>query len=374
MNLCELPFATVSDRNSGRTTLHFKVDDYDHELGRMVQRTLTVKGDSEFGLPTAKDEEIYLGLMKYTSDYNGFSDPEVYFSRADLFELMDWPKSDWAYHRLTKGMYRLQAVRLQYHHLWRDNRDKQWRDQGAFGILDSFKFRDRRTVGAFGSYAELSSVFRWSSVLFNSFDSRYIKKIDYGLTRSLSPVARRLYRYLDKHFHPPKKTRITMDLAQLAYQHIGISQGIELDKVRKKHIAPAVDELDEAGYLNEPTAGLFTKERRGIWNVSFELAGKRTKSRSGEAERERTASLVEAMENRGISTAKALVIATGHGADEITQAIRAMDEQRRQGNAIRSPDRWFATALKHGYRASSSAERAASRPELRVFRSQRKAG
>ena len=152
MNLCELPFATLSERSTGREMLRFVIEDYDYDIGQMVNRTLTVKGDPEFGLPTEKDEEIYLGLLKYTSDYNGFSDPEVPLSRSALFELMGWPKSDWAYRRLTRGMHRLVGVRLSYQKLWRDNRNKQWRDQGAFGILDSFKSRDRRNVSGSGSF------------------------------------------------------------------------------------------------------------------------------------------------------------------------------------------------------------------------------
>ena len=135
MNLCELPFATLSERSSGRDVLQFEVEDFDADLGQSVVRKLTVKGDPEYGLPTQKDEEIYLGLLKYSSDYNRFADPEVELSRSALFELMGWPKSDWAYARLTKGMHRLVGVRLRYEKLWRDNRDKQWRDQGAFAIL-----------------------------------------------------------------------------------------------------------------------------------------------------------------------------------------------------------------------------------------------
>lgn len=152
-----------------------------------LSRTLTVKGDPELGLPTAKDEEIYLGLMKYTSDYNGFAEAKVVLQRSALFTLMGWPKSDWAYARLTLGMQRLVGVRLSYQNMWRDNRDKQYRDQGAFGILDSFHFRDQQQAG--GSYAEHASVFRWSQVLFQSFDSGYLKRIDFGLQRGLSTTA-----------------------------------------------------------------------------------------------------------------------------------------------------------------------------------------
>ena len=328
MNLCELPFATLSERNQGRDVLRFAIEESDQAVGQVVSKTLTVRGDAEFGLPTEKDEEIYLGLLKYSHDYNGFSDPEVRFSRSALFELMGWPRSDWAYARLTKGMYRLQSVRLAYQNLWRDNRNKQSRDQGAFGIIDSFDFRDSRKFGSGESFAEQSSVFRWGSVLFQSFDSGYLKRIDYGLARSLSAKARRMYRYLDKHFHPPHKTTIIMDVAKLAYQHVGISPGVELDKVRKRHIGPAAEELERAGYLQPCPDGRFRKVRRGIWEVNFELA---TAGGSRNPVPDPMGRVVATLSRRGVSTAVARRLATAHSVDAIKTAIQAMDEQVRSG-------------------------------------------
>ncbi len=372
MNLCELPFATLSERSDGRNILRFQIEDYDAEIGQVVERTLTVKGDPEFGLPTEKDEEIYLGLLKYSSDYNGFSDAEVHLSRSALFELMGWPKSDWAYARLTKGMHRLAGVRLNYQNFWRDNRNKQWRDQGAFAILDSFEFRDSRTVGSSASFAEYSSRFRWGAVLFQSFDSGYLKRIDYGLARSLSATARRLYRYLDKHFHPPNKSRITIDLARLAYQHIGVSPGVELDKVRKRHIAPAAEELEDAGYLRKAAPERFVKVRRGVWNAVFELA--EAKNASAPAPDGKTRALIEALSQRGLSTASSLSIVGSYSREAVEQAIRAMDEQLRVGSGIRAPERWLKAALTKGYQPSAAVERAALRPERRVFRREQFSG
>lgn len=374
MNLCELPFATLSERSNGKQVLQYRVEDYDHELGRLVERSLTVKGDPEFGLPTEKDEEIYLGLLKYSSDYNGFADPVVAFSRAALFEMMGWPKSDWAYSRLTTGMHRLAGVRLSYQNLWRDNRDKQWRDQGGFGILDSFRFRDSRTAGGAGSFTEQSSVFRWGSVLFESFDSGYLKRIDYGLARGLGATARRLYRYLDKHFHPPKKLGITIDLARLGYQHIGISPGVELDKVRKRHIGPAAEELVEAGYLRAETKERFSKVRRGVWNATFHLAETASDAATKVVANSHEQSLLSNLGRRGISTAKALTILADNKPAAIEQALRAMDEQLNSGVLIRSPDRWMDKALTNGFRATAAVERAAARPDLKLFRSSRRAG
>ena len=370
MNLCELPFATLSERSNGHRTLKFQVEEFDHQLGQIVERSLTVIGDPEHGLPTEKDEEIYLGLLKYSSDYNGFAEPEVRFCRSDLFELMDWPGSKWSYDRLTKGMYRLAGVRLHYQNLWRDNREKQWRDQGAFSILDSFEFRDSRHSEN-GSFLEQSSKFRWGSVLFESFDSGYLKKIDYGLARELSPTARRLYRYLDKHFHPPHKTRITINLARLAYQHIGISQGIELDKVRKRYIGSAAQELESAGYLQPSDDNRFEKVRRGVWNVSFTLAQNSQEKKSPEPDSE-SKLLSNELSRRGVSSAKVLTILSNYKMCHIEQALRAMDEQVKNGIAIRSPDRWLSKALRDGFRASPGIERTAKRPELQVYRSQRR--
>ena len=373
MNLCELPFATLSERSNGRNVLRFEVEDFDSEIGQTVSRTLTVTGDPIHGLPTEKDEEIYLGLLKYSSDYNRFADPEIHLQRSSLFELMGWPKSDWAYARLTKGMHRLVGVRLSYQNLWRDNSNKQWRDQGAFAILDSFKFRDSRRVGTSGSFTEQHSIFRWGSVLFQSFDSGYLKRIDYGLVRELSPTARRLYRYLDKHFHPPRKTTITIDVAKLAYQHIGVSPSTELDKVRRRYLGPAADELQQVGYLRPVKSDRFEKFRRGVWQVTFRYDGRGNKSPVTQSDcaytepTDRTESIVRALEKRGISTATALSLAATYSRKQIKQAIAAMDEQLRSGVHIRAVDKWIQAALKNGFRQSEAAERSAMRPERKIF-------
>ena len=192
------------------------------------------------------------------------------------------------------------------------------------------------------------------------------------MPRSLSATARRLYRYLDKHFQPPKKTRITIDLRRLAHQHIGLSPGVELDKVRKRHIGPAAEELEDAGYLCKPISGRFEKLRRGVWDAVFELAepAKRAKPQKHQRSRE----LVQALGRRGVSTATSLAILAGYTQDAIEQAIRAMDEQLGSGSVIRAPDRWLMAALKNGYRAGEATERASLRPERKLIRRGQNAG
>ncbi len=366
MNLCELPFALLSERQCNRKFLQFEVEDYDREKRSTVSRKLTVKGDPEFGLPTAKDEEIYLGLLKYTNDYNGFNDAKVTLKRPELFELMGWPKSDWAYTRLTLGMQRLVGVRLSYQNQWRDNRDKQFRDQGAFGILDSFRFVDARKQK--DNYTEHASTFRWSNVLFQSFDCGYLKRIDFGLSRDLSATARRLYRYLDKHFHPPHHRKVTMDLARLAYQHIGVSPGIELDKVRKRYIAPAAEELEAVGFLKPLDHDTrFTKVRRSIWTATFDYSGARQATTSSNP-CPRQSQVLQALSKRGISTLLAIQTTNDFPIESITCALKAMDEQRQRGVTIRNADKWLTKALQDGFQPSPEFMKATLRPERQIFR------
>lgn len=370
MNLCELPFALLSDRANGVNVLQFEIDKNHHGCGQLVKGSLTVTGDPIYGLPTAKDEEIYLGAMKLAHDFNAFRSPEVKFSRSELFDLMGWQKNDWAYARLTKGMHRLVGVRLHYQNTWRDNGNKQWRDQGAFGILDSFRFRDSRTAGTSALFDESQSMFQWSSVLFNSFNTGYLKGIDYGLVRELKPTPRRLYRYLDKHFHPPLKTRVKLDLARLAYQHIGVSQKIKLNKVRSVYIQPAAEALIEAGYLKRFS---FEQVKRGVMSVIFEMAVGKAVPKTVKASRASGGErLIAAMAKRGVSVAKASSFVVQHSESDLRQAILAMDEQINKRVSIRSPDQWMATALNKGYRASAEIQRAAMRPELKIFRAKRR--
>ena len=201
MNLVEFPFATLSDRSDGVQVLEFQVSDSDRESGLPVERKLSVTGDPKYGLPTAKDEEVYLGLLQLTKHHNDFKAPDVRFTRHELIRLLGWPNNDWAYERIATALARLTGVRLFYLNAWRDNANKVFKDRGGFGILDSYQIRDARKGN--GPVEELHSEFRWNAVLFESFQAGYLKRLDYETARSLGTKAKRLYRYLDKHFNPP---------------------------------------------------------------------------------------------------------------------------------------------------------------------------
>lgn len=268
MNLVEFPFATLSDRSDGVQVLEFQVSDSDRESGLPVERKLSVTGDPKHGLPTAKDEEVYLGLLQLTKHNNDFKSPDVRFTRHELIRLLGWPNNDWAYERIATALARLTGVRLFYLNAWRDNANKVFKDRGGFGILDSYHIRDARKGN--GPLEDLHSEFRWNAVLFESFQAGYLKRLDYETVRSLGTKAKRLYRYLDKHFNPPKYARLVFDLRTLACERLGFSRDYDAVQIRRA-LQPAVEELEALGFVTvEPVETRYRKIGRGKWEVTFE--------------------------------------------------------------------------------------------------------
>jgi hypothetical protein len=277
MNLVEFPFATLSDRSDGVHVLEFQVSDTDRDSGLPVERKLTVTGDPKYGLPTAKDEEVYLGLLQLTKFHTDFSSPTVQFTRHELIRILDWSNNDWAYERIATALARLTGVRLFYQNAWRDNANKVFRDRGGFGILDSFVIRDGRK--GTGPVEDLHSEFRWNANLFESFQAGYLKRLDFETVRSLGTKAKRLYRYLDKHFNPPKYVRLVFDLRTLACERLGFSRDYDAVQIRRA-LQPAVEELEAQGFiLTEPVESRYRKISRGRWEVSFERASGKTAGR-----------------------------------------------------------------------------------------------
>ncbi len=369
MNLCEVPFATLSERTTAKI-VNFTVNEYDVELKQDVERTYTISGHVEYGLPTAKDEDIYLGLLKQTLDYNQFRNALVHFNRSELFEILDWRKKDWAYDRLELGLHRLAAVRITCRNAWRDNRNKEWCDKEDFGILDSFKLRDMRKSNSRKAFEEYSSQFIWGSVIFDSFDAGYLKKLDLGIVRQLHSVAaRRLYRFLDKRFYPPKRMRIEMAVPLVAYEHIGVSRKTPVDKVIKRYLQPAAEELEHVGFLRPASHEQRFFKHKQEWRVVFNL---RTKTNTSTTRHESGHSrLAVALVKRGVSEKAAYRHLKQYEKQSIVNAAKAFDEQKLAGTKVENADRWFATALQRAFEPNEKrgSIRQVTRPERLIYRS-----
>lgn len=158
----------------------------------------------------------------------------------------------------------------------------------------------------------------------------------------------------------------------MAYQHIGVSPGIELDKVRKRYLAPAAEELESAGYLEPaPEEERFTKLRRGLWTASFTYRVRKESIAIPEQTVDRTGKRLQALARRGVSTLLAVQLVDSVSDDKLVRAVRAMDEQRRRGVNIRSADKWLTTALHNGFQPSPEYIASQLRPDRKIFRKKR---
>ena len=277
MNLVEFPVALLAERApTGVYTLEFSdvFSDWQHQ--RTIHRHVTIAGTPKYGLPTAKDEEVLLGLLQLTKITNEFTSPRVEFSRYQLLELLKWKNEGPSYRRLVKAFDRWLNTSLTYNNAWRDNTRKEWATRKGFGFLDSYEFRDSRLRGgerpqAELPFRELHSEFRWNAVFFESIQSGYLKKLDYSVVQQLkSPAAKRLYRYLDKLFHEPERVRLVFDLRTLCCEHLAMARTRETSHLRKDlHLA--AQELEAIGFLEpQPEHKRFHKVGAGVYEVAFE--------------------------------------------------------------------------------------------------------
>jgi hypothetical protein len=285
MNLAEFPLATLTSRVPNDVqTLSFTDRIWDPGERREVARRLTITGSDAYGLPTALDDEVILGLIQLTREAD-FSAAEVLFSRYRLIQLLGWREEGKSYARLETSLKRWVGVTLYYEKAWWDHREKAWMDE-SFHILERLTLFDRqRRLRRQGMNEPVLSSFVWNPVVFRSFQAGYVKKIDMDLFRRLrTPIAKRLYRILDKRFY--HRDTWEFNLRDLACEHVGMSRTYDNAQLKRK-LRRAVEELERQGFL-EPAqwSGRFRRVSRGQWTITFTRSRPRM-SRQGAVKRQR---------------------------------------------------------------------------------------
>ena len=112
MNLCEFPIATADRRSAGGV----KTLVFEDRHG-----TLTVIGSDAYGLPTAPDSDVIVGLIQLTKLRNDFTDPTVEFTRYELLKLLGWPDQTPVLPPADESLHRWVGVTLRYDGCWWDN-------------------------------------------------------------------------------------------------------------------------------------------------------------------------------------------------------------------------------------------------------------
>ncbi|MBI1213742.1 MAG: replication initiator protein A [Alphaproteobacteria bacterium] len=350
LNFAEFPIASVSDTIAdNQKTLEFSDEIFDPSTGSTVTRTLSITAADKFGLPTALDDEVLLGLMQLSCE-QGFTDRKVHFSRYELIKLLGWRDESKSYKRIEDSLNRWTGVTLQYRKAWWSKEEQCWVNE-TFHVIDQVTVFDRERIArrrkmAKGSPEKALSSFVWNETVFQSFKAGYIKSLDFDFFKSLdSAISKRMFRFLDKRFY--HKARWEFDLRVFACEHVGLSKNYSNSELKRK-LLPAVRELEHRGFLERLSdSDRFVQVRVGEWKVVFVKAGKRVMN----LPREEDDSLVRELTARGITERSARKLVSQYERPRIEEKLKLFDALRTRGGegGIRNRAGWLYAAIVHDY-------------------------
>jgi hypothetical protein len=264
MNFAEFPIALLTDRvPKGQKVIKFEDEVYDEKRKRLVSRRRVIEGSEEYGLPTATDDLVILALIQLSKQRGDFTSREVEFTRLELIKMLGWADEGRSYDRIKLSLLRIKGVNYVYDNAWWDSRQKMWTTR-AFNIIDNVEINDSRT--SYGQGGLFTSRIVWNEVVFDSFQSGFLRDIDFQLCMQLKhPTALRMYRFLGKRFYV--QTEWAFDLKEFSQKHMGLGGNYEGGTQLARKLTPAIAELEQVGFL-EPLSDKerFIKEGRK-WTI-----------------------------------------------------------------------------------------------------------
>lgn len=238
MNLAEFPLALLADRApKGQKTLHYA----------SPHGTLTITGSDAYGLPTAGDTDVLVGLIQLTRLRNNFTEPKVNFTRYELLKVLGWPDESKYYKRVDESLNRWVGVTLHYNNTWWDNKTKRYLS-AKLHIIESVIIDDERTGRVRRGGLPFSS-FTWNTTFIQSCQADNLKRLDLDRYFAFrSAISKRVYRFLDKRFY--LRSDWEFDLKEFAFEHVGLSRNYASNagKIKEK-LQPALDELEGIDFL-----------------------------------------------------------------------------------------------------------------------------
>lgn len=340
LNLAEFPLASLASRTEpGQNTLLFEDTIFDEGANAQVNRSLVIAGSDHFGLPTNVDSDILLLLVHLSNVRNGFKSKRVEFSRYELIKFLGWPHDGRSYKRLNESLQRWCSVTLHYKHAWWQRSGQKWRTR-SFHVLETLELRGKDEIHDDGL-----SCFTWNDVLFESFNSGNLRRIDLGVYFNLKlATSRQLYRFLDKRFY--RSGRLVFGLAQFATEHIGLSRRYDNYEIKRK-LGAAIRELEAIGFLRKLSdTERYRKLSPGKWEITLEKGPGKLASVDSLHHR-----ISKELKSRGVSERTAQELASKFSSEHIEAKIILHDEllQANDKRISRNPAGFLAAAIRHDY-------------------------
>ena len=352
LNLAEFPLCALAHRlRPDQKTLHFEDRVWDELRRETITRQLTITGSDAYGLPTALDDEVLLGLIQLTR-FQQFADRKVHFTRYRLIQILGWRNESKSYERLEASLNRWTGVTLYYRNAWWNKAKRCWVDE-KFHVLDNVWLchqSDRFSGTEPGDDDLPRSAFVWNEVIFRSFQTGNLKRIDFDFFKELkSAIAKRLYRFLDKRFF--QRSRWEFNLKEFAWEHAGLSRDYDCYDLKRK-LSPGIAELVQKGYLQPmPGTARYHKLCSGDWRVVFERAGEPAEQMADPVETGETETLAAALSQRGVTPSSARETVRKYPAERIKAQIEVFDWMvaRHDAKVSRNPPGFLISAIRDEY-------------------------
>lgn len=249
MNLIEHPFAVLWQKEPNDNIMALEWDARHPKTGKIVPASWSVSGHADFGLPTPTDERVYLVLLELTREAS-FHSPTVHFSRYEICKRLGWQPSPKSYIMLQSAFDRLKGVNITAKNAFWNPKSQSFRNTG-FNIIDYYDINAEPPGRKAKEQTELPlSWFKWSDMMYESFQSGYIRTLDLDFALGLKgDIALRLYRYLDKKAYRGRED-FEIELFTLCIEHLGMKPTLYPSKL-KERLQKAHDELKERGFLSD---------------------------------------------------------------------------------------------------------------------------
>ena len=357
-NFAVFPLALLSDKGSKNIkTYYYEDDQEDPRTGRLIRRKVIITSADAFGLPTATDEEVLLGLLYLTVFADFPSDRRVHFSRHQLLQLLSWKPTTENYRRLRLSFSRWKGITVLYENWW-DATAQQPATKG-FGILESFDlYDDRCRARAFTDrQAELPlSHIVWNETPYNSFRQGR-KDLNLHLFFQLpTAAAKRAYRYLDTQLPPGDEPR-TYDLRSFACERVGLSRAYKPSRLLKEVQEDVVQPLEEAEFIIrfKDWKQRYRTQGRGNYQVTFarkpqpEQLLTPTAAAAEQPAASTTSPLLAELKRFGVGGKVARDFLATHEAEYIEQKIDFLASLIDTGKAPKNQAGWLRRALEEDY-------------------------
>lgn len=242
MNLAVLPIAKLG-RLDDRTTIEYygTFSDKDGQ-NEMVWK---VRGADGLGLPNDLGERVLVALL-YIGAQNDFAERRMEFSLYQILGILGLKEGSRNYRALENAIAQLAGILITSENAWvqkgKDGKLRRARMSKGFHIIDDY------TLWNLEDSEERKSYITWGERIWKSIKSGYIKQLDIDFYYSLkNPLARRLYRFLDKMTNYKPSKPYIIDIFALANKLGMVPQ--EYPSTVKKIIKNAAQELIDRGWM-----------------------------------------------------------------------------------------------------------------------------